>query len=90
MSRKNKLNDLRDHMFATIEALQDPESGMDVPKAKAIAQLGQVLVDSAKVEVEFLREVGGLGSGFIDDGDNAKRINGAAKPVLSIAAGSKD
>lgn len=77
-------------MFATIEALQDPESGMDVAKARAIASLGSVLVESAKVEIEFLKEVGGLGSGFIDDGENRHRIESAAKPMLPFAAGNRE
>jgi hypothetical protein len=89
MARKNKLVDLRDHLFATIEALQDPDSGMDVPKAKTIADLGKVIVDSARVEVVFIDKVGGLGSGFIDNGDNERRIEGAAKPMLTIASGGK-
>ncbi len=89
MSRKNKLVDLRDHIFATIEALQDPESGMDVSKAKAIAELGKVVIESAKVEVDFINAVGGLGTGFIDGGENDRRIEGAAKPMLTIASGGK-
>lgn len=63
---KNKIEDLRDHLFATIEALQDPESEMDVLRAKTISEIAQTIINSAKIEVEFLRETGGIyGSGFI-------------------------
>lgn len=75
---KNKLTDLRDHLFETIELLKDPESGMDAKTAREIANLGSVIVDSARVEVEFQREVGGVGSGFIagigEEGDRPERL----------------
>jgi hypothetical protein len=63
---KNKIEDLRNHLFATIEALQDPDSAMDTARAKTISEIAQTIINSAKVEVEFLRETGGIyGSGFI-------------------------
>ncbi|WP_311968561.1 hypothetical protein [Pseudomonas baltica] len=65
---KNKMTDLRDHLFATLEALQDPEKPMDIDRAKAIADVGKVLVDSAKVEVMFINAVGAgvKTTGFIE------------------------
>ena len=63
---KNKIEDLRDHLFATIEALQDDENPMDIDRAKAVADVAQVLINSAKAETDFLRAVGATrGSGFI-------------------------
>jgi hypothetical protein len=61
----NKIQDLRDHLFETIKMLKDPNSKMDVEKAKAISEISQVIINSAKVEVEYMKNVGGLGSGFI-------------------------
>lgn len=52
---KNKLEDLRNHLFATLEALQDPDKPMELDRAKAVAEVAGVLVASAKVEVDFLR-----------------------------------
>lgn len=52
---KNKMTDLRNHLFETLEALKDPEKPMDVDRARAIAQVAGVLIDSAKVEVDFLK-----------------------------------
>lgn len=62
---KNKLEDLRNHLFATLEALQDKEKPMPLDRARAIAEVAQTLINSAKVEVEFLEVTGGTGSGFI-------------------------
>ena len=41
------------------------ENDMELDKAKAIADIAQVIVNSAKVEVDFIKVVHGNGSGFI-------------------------
>lgn len=64
---KNKIEDLRDHLFTTIEALLDEEKPMDIDRAKAVADVAQVMINSAKVEVEFMKTTGGTGSGFIEN-----------------------
>lgn len=64
---KNKMTDLRNHLFATLEALQDDEKPMEIDRARAIADVGRVLVETAKVEVAFLNAAGGAGTGFIDN-----------------------
>jgi hypothetical protein len=51
--------DLRDHLFETIEALKDPENPMNVETARAISGVAQMLIETAKVEVDLLRVVGG-------------------------------
>lgn len=65
---KNKMTDLRNHLFATLEALQDPDKPMDIDRAKAITDVGKVLVDSAKVEVMFINAMDGdtKSTGFIE------------------------
>lgn len=50
---KNKLSDLRNHLFEIIEKLKDDE--IDIEQAKAIASTAQVIVNSAKVEVDYLK-----------------------------------
>jgi hypothetical protein len=63
---KNKIDDLRNHLFATLEALQDPDAPMDIDRARAIADVAKVIVDSAKVEVEFTKATGyAMPSGFL-------------------------
>lgn len=53
---KNKIEDLRNHLFETIEMLKDGD--MEIDKAKAISEVAQVIINSAKVEVQFLKEMG--------------------------------
>lgn len=63
---KNKIIDLRNHLFATLESLQDKDEPMDIERAKAIAQVSKVIIDTAKVEVSYLKIMGReTGTGFI-------------------------
>jgi hypothetical protein len=52
---KNKITDLRDHLFEAIEMLKDEESNMTVEKAEAIATLGQTIINSAKLEIDYIK-----------------------------------
>lgn len=59
---KNKIDDLRNHLFETLEALKDDEKPMEISRARAIADVAKVIVESAKVEVDFLKVSGALRS----------------------------
>jgi hypothetical protein len=45
---KNKMSDLRDHLFETLEALKDEEKPMDIDRANAVCQVASQLIESAK------------------------------------------
>lgn len=47
-------------LFETLESLKDEEKPMDLARARAIADVARVVVDSAKVEVDFLKTTGAL------------------------------
>jgi hypothetical protein len=55
---KNKITDLRNHLFETLEGLLDKEEPLEIERAKAVADVAQVLVNSAKIEVEYLKVMG--------------------------------
>ncbi len=61
----NNIQTLRANLFATLAALQDKEKPMDIDRAKAISEVAQTIINSAKVEVEHLKISGGDGSGFM-------------------------
>ncbi|MEH6564601.1 MAG: hypothetical protein V7756_04665 [Halopseudomonas sp.] len=64
---KNKMQDLRNHLFAQLENLSDPQTKVDLERVKAMTEISKVLVDSAKVEVGFLNAMGSKHStGFIE------------------------
>lgn len=63
--KKNTTVDLRDHLFAQIERLNDPNAdlGKELEKAKALASIGNVIVNSVKIEIDFARVSGGKPGG---------------------------
>jgi hypothetical protein len=79
---KNKIEDLRNHLFAALEALQDEDKPMDIDRAKAIADVAQVIVNSAKVEVDFIKETGRDHSHFM----GPRELDVRDQPKLSIAS----
>lgn len=54
MSNPN-INELREHLLGTLADLRNREKPMEPDRARAIAQVAGVLVDTARVEVDFLR-----------------------------------
>lgn len=65
------IEDLRTTLFATLEAVKD--GTLDLDKARAVNEIGKTIVDTAKVEVDYLRATGGGESTFISTaigGDN--------------------
>lgn len=65
MTTTPHINALREHLMGALTSLRDKESPMDPDRARAIAQVAGVLVDTAKVEVEFIKATGEDGSGFL-------------------------
>lgn len=52
------MDDLRNHLFATIEALQDEEKPLPLERAKAICEVADRLIDTAKIEVKVYEVLG--------------------------------
>ncbi len=64
---KNKIEDLRNALFETIERLMDEDDPMDLDRAESVAKVAQVVVNTAKVEVDFIKHTGHGGSSFIQN-----------------------
>lgn len=85
---KNKMDDLRNHLFAQLERLGDetltPEQiAKEIERAKAVSDVSQTLINSAKVEVDFIRAIGGeRASPFLEE--SAPKLMGAPAKVRAI------
>jgi hypothetical protein len=56
---------LRDELFETLKKVRSKEIG--VPEAKSVCEIAQVIINSAKVEIDFMKVVNAKnGSGFIE------------------------
>lgn len=64
MPDNKTIGDLRNALF---ETLQDLKAGkITVEQAKSISEIGQVIINSAKVEVDYIRANNGGESQFLD------------------------
>lgn len=59
MATKNKIEDLRNHIFASLERLDDDsltqeQLQAEIARAHAVSSLASVLVNSAKIEVQYM------------------------------------
>lgn len=60
----NDMTELREVLFQTIKGVRD--GSIEIDKAKTISGLAKNLIDTAKVEVDYLNATGSTeGSGFI-------------------------
>ena len=70
MTTKN-ISDLRSALFDTLDALRDPEKPMEIERAKAVVDVAQTIINSAKVEVDFVKATGrATNGGFIPISDS--------------------
>ncbi len=60
------IDELRAELLATLRDLRNRDNPMEPDRAKAVAQVAGVLVDSARVEVEYLRATEGNSSSFLE------------------------
>jgi len=62
---------------------------MDLDRAKTVCAVAGQIIDSARVEVEFVKISGGTGTGFIPDADRPAALpnaqsNGAKPGILGV------
>ncbi|WP_083953708.1 hypothetical protein [Thauera butanivorans] len=61
----NDITALRSVLFDTLQRLNDPENPMPVDRAKAVGEISQTIINTAKVELEHMRITRGRGTGFM-------------------------
>jgi hypothetical protein len=76
------IDQVRQSLLDTLADLRNKEQPMDIERAKAVATVASVLVDTAKVENEYLKITGQDRSNFLetppDDILGIPRIDGPA------------
>ncbi len=66
----NQIEDLRNVLFAQLEKLSNPTCDLEkeIKRTNAMVGVGNVLVSSAKAEIDFMKVTGTKkGSGFIPE-----------------------
>lgn len=78
------IDNLREHLFDTLKGIKD--GSMTVDQAKVMGEVGQVLINSAKVEVDYIRANNGGKSNFITS--DVKQISNTPTGTLIRDGGS--
>lgn len=75
--------DLRDNLFKVLDDLSDKNASAEtIARAKAVSDIAQTIINTAKVEVDYIRAAGGKGgTGF---------LGAAAAPALPDKRDDKD
>lgn len=80
------IEDLRTRLFAALDGLADKKEPMEIERAKAIADVARVIVDSAKAEIQLVHATGAkhastdfipLESGAVDE---SRRLSAGGCP----------
>lgn len=79
---RNKIEDLRNTLFETMERLLDVDEPMEIDRAKAVAFVGQTIINSAKIEVDFMRQTGTAGSGWFSPGTEPQQLGYATAETI--------
>ena len=76
------INQVRQSLLDTLADLRNKQQPMDIERAKAVAQVASVLVDTAKVENDYLRITGNDQSNFMHPADGM--LPTAANPFPGV------
>lgn len=68
------INTLRDHLMQTLASLRDRDNPMEPDRARAIGQVASVLIDSARVEVDYIKATGADRSDFLEGAPSVPQI----------------
>lgn len=81
----NDITALRKHLFETLAALKDKDNPMDIERARAVSEIGQVIINSAKAEVDFIKVAGGKGTGFVPETETPPALpKGTTSPMPGV------
>ena len=85
--RNPHIDQVRQSLLDTLSDLRNKEQPMDIERAKAVAQVASVLVDTAKVENEYLNITGQDHSKFLEQPvDETQRITTVASPFPQVGS----
>lgn len=71
---------LRAHLFETLQGLK--AKTIDIDTARAVNDVAKTLVDTARVEVDYLRTTGGGESSFLDTAAGADNLPPGIKGIV--------
>lgn len=80
MARRKNIEDLREELFEAIKMLKEDE--MDTAKGKVIADLSGRIIETAKIELDFMKHIESTKSEFLLDPETKEKVELEAKKLL--------
>ena len=74
------ITQVRQSLLDTLADLRDRDNPMDVDRARAVAQVASVLVDTAKAEIDYIKATGADRSDFLEPAPTAPQIPQSSEP----------
>lgn len=62
----NHISSVRQHLLDTLADLRNKENPMDIDRARAVADVANVIVNTAKVEVDYLKATNQTHTPFLE------------------------
>jgi hypothetical protein len=62
----NHISTVRQHLLDTLADLRNKENPMDIDRARAVADVANVIVNTAKVEVDYLKATNQTHTPFLE------------------------
>lgn len=80
-NNQNQITEMRSFMFDQMKRLNDPNCDIDkeIKRTEAMVTVGKTLIESAKVEVDFIKVTNSAGTGFIPGVTNGQKQLGDGK-----------
>ena len=79
------IDQVRQSLLDTLADLRNREAPMDIDRAKAVAQVASVLVETAKVENEYLKLTGQDRSNFLETAPDRLALASTGAPATPTA-----
>lgn len=85
-TEKNHIDTVRAHLIDQLQALREAPVGSqldaEISRAKALSDVAQTIVNSAKVEVEYLQKTGQTSAPFLEAPPDEPYRGATGKPEL--------
>jgi len=85
MRERKSIEDLREHLFEAIAGVK--AGSLSIEQGKTIGELSQVVVNTAKVEVDYLRLTDGGESSFINSSIGLNNLSDGLLPREALPDG---
>ena len=83
-TQRNHIDTVRAHLLDTLADLRNRDKPMEVDRARAVAQVASVIVDTARVEVDYLKATNQTSTPFMDAQKTVTTTEGLPAGIVSI------